>query len=151
MVDIDAIKLEISRHPEWATLDDADVLIALQAIVRSVRRPIPAAEIKKLWARWLVLAKCWVTANTATAPIDARVVCYATYSNLDRDIFADLDLDDPTQAPDIRMYLDGLVAAGVLNDAQRAATVALANAIEQPFADAEQHDVWIARGQPVAR
>lgn len=158
MTDPEIIAAEIKARPEWTKLSDAAVLTELRVIKRRVRRKIPAAEVKKLWSREFVLAACWVIANTAppsgltpeqTAGFQqARVICYQTFYNLDRDIFSDLDLDDPDQGPLIQKYLDGLVAAQALTPELRDRTLLLADIDVAVFADAEQRDVWIARGQP---
>lgn len=158
MFDVEAIKAEISARPEWDKLTDAAVLKELHAIKRQVRRKIPAIEVKNLWSREFVMAACWVFANTPPANDltpeqvaglqQARIVCFQTYYNLDRDLFRDLDLDDADQGPLIQKYLSGLVDAGALSEELRDRTLALADIEVAPFADAEQRDVWIARGQP---
>jgi len=161
MLDAEIIKAEIAQHPEWDKLSDGEILKELHAIRRSKRRPIPAEEVKKLWSREMVLAACWVIANTAPPAdlkpeqvagfFEMRVVCYQTYYNLDRNLFKDLDLDDIDQGPLIQRYLAGLVQAGALSAELRDRTLALADIDAAPFADAEQRDVWLARGQPEAK
>lgn len=158
MIDIEVIKEEIGKRPEWDKLSDGAVLAELHAIKRQARRKIPAIEVKNLWSREFVMAACWVIANTPPASDltpeqivgfqQARIVCFQTYYNLDRDLFRDLDLDDADQGPLIQKYLSGLVDAGALSEELRDRTLALADIEVAPFADAEQRDVWIARGQP---
>lgn len=98
-------------------------------------RPIVAAEIKKLWSRWMVLARCklFVDDNSPAVLGDKytpelhglRVICQATADNLQGNVFSDLDPTEPKAALEIAAYLGGLVAAGVLTEEQRDATLAL--------------------------
>lgn len=109
--------------------------------------PIKATAIKKLWSRWLVLARCelFVTDN-APAVLGAaytpqigelRVVCRATARNLQDDVFSDLDPTDPEAAADIAAYLSALIAAGVLTEEQRDATLALGKTLVPEFGETE--------------
>lgn len=108
-------------------------LAALRARTVSVPRPIPAREIKRLWGQRLVLAAAYEASRDPDLPKPLRILCRATYDNLMGDLFDDLDPADPTQAPTIAAFLDGLQAAGALSDAVRAETLALGQAQTYPF------------------
>jgi hypothetical protein len=129
-----SLEQEISL-PEYDKLTHDEIIAKIKTKTVRKMRPIPAAEVKKLWGRWMVLAACWVLANTPEAPAEARVLCFATYYNLDRDLFLDLDPEDETQIEDILKYLNGLVAVGVLTEEQKQATLDLAW-IDQPLEQA---------------
>lgn len=88
-------------------------------------RPIPAREVKRLWAQRMVLAAAKFAADSPALDLPLRVLCLQTYDNLMGDLFNDLDPSDPTQTATIDQFLDGLQAAGVLSDAVRAETLAL--------------------------
>jgi hypothetical protein len=128
----------------------AERLSALRAhvVVESELGPIPAAEIKKLWSRWMVLARCrlFVLDNSPERLGDGytpeqrreiqelRVVCQATADSLQGDVFADLDPTDPKAEADMQAYLGALEAAGVLTLEQVASTWALGVRETRPFA-----------------
>lgn len=110
----------------YAALPDAEAAAAINAATVQRARPIPAVEVKKLWGQRMVLAAAKIASEDAALPAAVRVVCLATYDNLMGDLFSDLDPADPAQAPTITEFLDGLQVAGVLTDAVRAETLALA-------------------------
>lgn len=117
---------ELLTQPPYVAMDDQAAATAIVAATVTRPRTIPAREIKKLWGRWQVLGMAWVKAENAALPDELRAVCRATYDNLMTDLFADIDPTETEAAKDIDKYLDALVAAGVLTDEQRAATMALA-------------------------
>lgn len=124
----------------------AERLSALRAIVvvEPDLGPIIAAEIKKLWSRWRVLARCrlFVSDNAPnllggnyTAQIhELRVVCQAAADSLQGDVFADLDPTDPQALADMNLFLGALQAAGVLTAEQVSSTWALGVRETRPFA-----------------
>ena len=120
-----ALKAELAK-PDYVSLSDDEAATAISAATMQRARPIPAAEIKKLWGRWGVLGIAWVKAQNAALPEEIRAVCRATYDNLMGDLFADMDPRDPAAEQDMTRYLDALESAGVLTEAQRVATLALA-------------------------
>ena len=160
-IDYQALKTVLAGLPEG--LSSAAAAEALNALTVQRARPIRAVEIKKLWSRWMVLARCelFVIDNSPAALGDAytpemhmlRVVCQATASNLLRDIFADLDMTEPEAVKDANDYLAALVAAGVLSEQQRDATLALGTVDrlareEWGFSgEVSYTDVEIARGK----
>lgn len=119
----------------------------LRALTEAVDAPIQAREIKKLWSRWMVLARCELfVEDNAPALLggsytpqihELRVVCRATVRNLQGDVFSDLDPSDPEAATDIAVYLGALVGAGVLTAAQRDATLGLGKVQRRIFSDGD--------------
>lgn len=118
---------EIAR-PAYADLPDAAIAAAINAGSFAVTGPIKAADVKKLWGRRMTLARCWAKALDPNVEPEVRTLCRATYDNLMGDLFGDLDPADETQAPEIAVYLGGLVAAGVMTEQDQADTLALAQA-----------------------
>lgn len=125
MPDYAALAAEIAQ-PAYAGMDDAKIAATINAAEFTAAAPIRATEVKRLWGRRMILARCWVAAEDAGTAADVRALCRATYDNLMQDLFADLDPADPTQAKEITAYLDGLVAAGMMTDQDRQDTLALA-------------------------
>lgn len=128
-MDYTALKAELSNLA-YQGLSDAQVASAISASTVDVVGPISALDVKKLWARRMILAKCFILSGDVEVPVELRVLLRATYDNLMHDLFADLDPRDDTQAPDIKKYLDGLVLAGAMTDEDRADTLALATVTE---------------------
>lgn len=142
------VRIETVRLKDaWAeTIGDVSQrLSALQSMQEQTEGKILAAEIKKLWSRWMVLARCRLfVMDNGPAAIGAdaytpemhllRVVCQATADNLQGDIFTDLDPADPKAKSDMDAYLGALQAAGVLTEAQVLATWQLGGRTVFPFA-----------------
>jgi hypothetical protein len=147
MVDIDALRVEL-KQPAYADLSDAAAAELVRQVAVAITRPIPAAEVKKLWGRRMILARCEIAAGNTTLPDAVRVVCRATYDNLMGDLFTDLDPTDATQSDEITAYLGALVQAQMMTEQDRTDTLALAQTEHRPFAGVTSHDVWLARGQP---
>lgn len=116
----------------YVGLSDAAAADALNAATVTRPKPLQAGAIKKLWGRWAVLGLAWVKAGDTALPTGVRAVCRSTYDNLMGDLFADIDMSDPAAAADATGFLDALVAAGVLTEAQRAATLALGSETVSP-------------------
>lgn len=120
-------------------------LAALRAMSVSVPKPIAASEIKRLWSRWFILARCRLyVADNAPAVIglanysadlhELRVVCQATADALQGDVFSDLDPSDPQAEAEMKACLGALQFAGVMTPERVAATWALGIVQECPFA-----------------
>lgn len=121
-------------------------LAALQAVVvvEPNLGPIPAREIKKLWSRWMVLARCRLyVADNAPAVLGERytdqiaalrVVCQAAADSLQGDVFDDLNPADPVAEADMKHFLGALQAAGALTAQQVSSTWALGVREARPFA-----------------
>jgi hypothetical protein len=113
----------------------AERIAQIRAHTVQTPRPIPAREVKRMWGQRMVLAAAYEASRDPDVAKPLRILCRATYDNLMGDLFGDLDPADPTQAPTITAFLNGLQAAGVLSDEVRAETMALAQIADFPFQD----------------
>jgi hypothetical protein len=126
MIDYSALRATLSSPP-YDAMSDAEAAAALKIATRTEKRPIVAEAIKKLWSRWMVLARAEIASEDLNLSTELRVVCRATVRNLAGDVFADLDTEEPQAKIEIAQYLGALVAAGVLTPEQRDTTLALAD------------------------
>lgn len=116
----------VTGEGAYAALSADEAAKALNEGTVTRTRPIPAREVKRLWGQRMALAAAYENSRDPEVPKPLRILCRATYDNLMSDLFNDLDPSDPTQAPTITAFLDGLEAAGVLSPEVRAETLALA-------------------------
>lgn len=114
-----------------AGMDAAAAAVEISRLTFAVRRPIPAAAVRKLWSETGVLARAWVVAGDPAAPFAQRWHCRAAYDAIEGGAFADFSPDDPANLARMQVYFARLLAAGpegdrVLTPEIVAATLALA-------------------------
>ena len=129
-MDYTALKAELGK-PEYNALDDSAIAAAINAKMATVKRPIPFDRIAKDFIATGVYARAVMFAEDSGNDKALRALCITVRAAIDNNVFSDLDPDDAVQGPQIAAILDGLQAAGCLDDATRALILSRAE-VERP-------------------
>lgn len=112
-------KLLTGAYPGMSNVQAA---AALNIERNTVRKALSRKAIQRQWWKRQILARCWVIANTQTATLAQRALCFATYQNIMTDVFDDIDTGDA-----LLIDFPALIALNVLTTNERDATLALAD------------------------
>jgi stage III sporulation protein SpoIIIAA len=146
MVDYAALKAEIAK-PSYEKMDDAETAVAVMKATVAIDRRVPSAEVARLWARRGVLANAREAGNRG-ASVAVRVLGWRVLDVVERDVLGDLDTADATDRSEFSAFLNQMVTASIMGDADRTATIAL---IQKPrtglevFGPLDENDIKIAR------
>lgn len=122
--DYAALKVEIAK-PAYVGMTDAQIAAAVNANTVASEVIVTGREVAQLWARRGILGLARERSARSALTAAQRTAAWNAIEMVDRDGFAGLDPNNPTQRAALVTFLDGLVTETIMTAGDKSATLAL--------------------------